>query len=170
MCDDRHHGPHDPFNGPHGAYGPKGMYGGFCCSPKDIARMKHMAHRFMGDFMGKWIPYNIEDYEDRYLILVPLPGRTKDDVNVSLLDKHLNISAKKPKIPEVEQKAEKKEEEDVFPFSWKGFSFIDVNMDIPLPLDANEDTITSKMANGLLRVSMEKKPAKSIHINEEGKN
>jgi HSP20 family molecular chaperone IbpA len=43
-------------------------------------------------------------------------------------------------------------------------------MDIPLPADANEDSIVSKMANGLLRIRIGKKPAKPININEEGSN
>ena len=39
-------------------------------------------------------------------------------------------------------------------------------MDIPLPADADENSITSKMANGLLRIRVGKKPAKPIDINE----
>jgi HSP20 family molecular chaperone IbpA len=160
MCDEKHHGPF---------YGPKGMHGCFSFTPRDIARMKRMAHRFMGNFMGSYIPHNIEDLGNSYLITVPLPGRTKEDVCVSLLDKHLNISAKKPKIPETENKEPKKESEQCCP-PWQGFTFIDVNMDIPLPPDADEETITSKMANGLLRISMGKKPAKNINIHEESNN
>ena len=48
----------------------------------------------------------------------------------------------------------------------KGFSFIEVDMDIPLPADADTDTLVSKMANGLLKITMQKKPAKNIDINE----
>jgi HSP20 family molecular chaperone IbpA len=160
MCDDRHHGP---------VHGPKGMHACFSFTPRDIARMRRMAHQFMGNFMGNYIPHNIEDLGDSYLITIPLPGRTKEEVNVSLLDKNLNISAKKPKIPKSENKEPKQEGEDWCP-PWKGFTFIDVNMDIPLPSDADENTITSKMANGLLRISMGKKPAKNINIGEEGNN
>ena len=52
------------------------------------------------------------------------------------------------------------------PFSWKGFAFVEVNMDISLPVDANADTLTSKMANGLLKISVGKKPAKNIDISD----
>ena len=65
MCHEKHYGPH--------------MFAGYC-SPKDIAKMKHMAGRFMKNFMGgfgSWIPHNIEDLGTEYLITVPLPGRTK---------------------------------------------------------------------------------------------
>ncbi len=156
MCDDKHYRPH--------------VYAG-CYSPKDIARMKHMAGRFMKHFMGgfgNWIPHNIEDLGQEYLITMPLPGRTKEDVEISLINKNLNIKAKKPKVPERE--GIKKEEKEQFAFPFHGFRFVDVNMDIPLPADANEDSIVSKMANGLLRIRIGKKPAKPIDINEEGNN
>ena len=152
-------------------HGPKGFAG--CCSfgPQDVAKMKHMAKHFMRGFMGSLIPYNLEDLGDSYLITVPLVGRTKEDVKVSLLNKHLNIKAEKPKISERETIKETTEEEKsaqewCIPFFWKGFTFIDINMDISLPVDANTDTLTSKMANGLLKITMEKKPAENINISE----
>ena len=160
MCDDRHHRP---------VHEPKGMYGYFNFTPRDIARMKRMAHHFMGNFMGNFVTHNLEDLGDSYLITIPLPGRTKEEVSVSILDKNLNISAKKPKIPESQNK-ESKQEDQYWSPPWKGFTFIDVNMDIPLPSDADENTITSRMANGLLRIVMGKKPAKNININEESNN
>jgi HSP20 family molecular chaperone IbpA len=161
MCDER-------------TYGPGGYAGHFHFGPHDVVKMKHMAGRFMRGFMrgfGSYIPYNIEDLGDKYLILVPLPGRSKEDVKVSLLNKHLNISAKKPNIAKKDKEGEKEEDKSradycCFPFEEKGFTFIDVNMDIPLPADADETTINSKMANGLLKVEMVKKPAKEININE----
>ena len=159
MCDDRHHGPRH--------HGPRRMHGCMPFNPKDIAKMKRMAHQFMGNFMGSYIHHNIEDLGDEYLITVPLPGRTKEDVTVSLINKHLNIKASKPKVPEHEAPKEKPEG---IPFMFKGFTFIDVNMDVPLPADADENKITSKMTNGLLRVIIGKKPAKPIDISEETNN
>jgi HSP20 family molecular chaperone IbpA len=157
MCHENHHDPH--------------VWAGFgSFSPRDIARMKRMAGHFIRNFMGGFgIPYNIEDLGNEYLIVVPLPGRTKDDVEVSLINKNINVKAKKPKVPEHEKKEERTKEED-FQFPWNGFRFIEVNMDIPLPADADEESISSKMSNGLLRITMAKKPAKHIDINEGGNN
>jgi HSP20 family molecular chaperone IbpA len=125
----------------------------------------------MRGFMGSHIPHNIEDLGDSYLITVPLAGRTKEDVKVSLINKHLNIKAEKPKIPEKEKLDEKPKEQEsphefYGPMFWKGFTFIEVNMDIPLPVDADTDTIVSKMANGLLKVTFNKKPPKKIDVSE----
>jgi HSP20 family molecular chaperone IbpA len=159
MCHEKHH------------HGPKGFAGCFQFGPRDIAKMKRMAKHFMPGFMGSHIPYNVEDLGDFYLITVPLAGRKKDEVKVSLINKHINIKAEKPKIPERENLKEKPEEEAsaqdwCMPFFRKGFSFIEVNMDIPLPIDADTDTLVSKMANGLLKITMNKKPAKKIDISD----
>ena len=149
--------------------GPRRMHGCMPFNPKDIAKMKRMAHQFMGNFMGNYIHHNIEDLENEYLITVPLPGRTKEDVSVSLINKNLNIKAKKPKVPEHE-KVKQEPEQKEFPFMFKGFTFVEVNMDVPLPADADENKISSRMTNGLLRVIIGKKPAKPIDITDEPNN
>jgi len=159
-CGPRHHNQN---------YGPKQMHGCMPFNPRDIAKMKQMAHQFMGGFMGDYIHHNMEDLGSEYLITVPLPGRTKEDVTVSLINKHLNIKANKPKVPEHEKVTEELIKQG-FPFMFKGFRFIDVNMDVPLPADADENQITSKMTNGLLRVIIGKKPAKPIDITDEPNN
>lgn len=159
MCDDMHHGQRD-------------FAGCFPFGAKDIAKMKRMVGHFMRSFaggMGRWIPHNVEDLGDSYLITVTLPGRAKEDVQVSIINKILNVKAKKPKISEKttdEEKPKEKTHHHGFPFFWKGFMFIDVDMDIPLPADADENSIISKMANGLLKITIGKKPAKKIDINE----
>jgi len=153
-------------------HNPRFFTGNCNFSPHDIAKMKNMAGHFIKNFMGhygNYIPHNIEDLGESYLITIPLPGRTKENVNVSVIDKILNITAKKPNIPEYEKtKGEKKKSNQQIP--GMGFRFIEVNMDIPLPSDADENLISSKMTNGLLRIIVNKKPAKNININDERNN
>jgi HSP20 family molecular chaperone IbpA len=171
--------PHGPQN-PHGHHGPRGHHGhhgrrsiGGCFpfDPRIMPKMKKMAKHFMRGMMGNQIPYNLEDLGESYLITVPLAGRTREEVNISLLTNHINIKAEKPKIPERENLKEKPEEinspNDWFnPGFWKGFTFIDVNMDIPLPADTDTESIVSKMSNGLLKITFGKKPAKKIDISD----
>ena len=162
-----HHGPH----GQHGHRGRRGMAGCFPFDPQMMHKMKKMARHFMRGFMGNQIPYNLEDLGDSYLITVPLAGRTKEDVKVSLLTNHLNIKAEKPKIPEMEKLKDKPEDEsssnECCGTSFgRGFTFIDVNMDIPIPADTDTETILSKMSNGLLKITFGKKPAKKIDISD----
>jgi len=132
-------------------YGPKGFAGFFNFGPHEIAKMKQMARHFMHGFMGSYIPFNIEDLGDSYLITVPLAGRTKEEIKVSLINK---------------LKDKNSDQDWCMPFFRKGFSFIDVDMDIPLPSDADTETLVSKMSNGLLKITMGKKPAKKIDISE----
>ena len=164
------HGPHGQ-RGHHGHRGRRGMAGCFPYDPQMIHKMKKMASHFMRGFMGNQIPYNLEDLGDSYLITVPLAGRTKEDVKVSLLTNHLNIKAEKPKIPEMEKLKDKPEDESSVneccgPSFGRGFTFIDVNMDIPIPADTDTETILSKMSNGLLKITFGKKPAKKIDISD----
>ena len=112
---------------------------------------------------------NIEDLGEIYLITVPLPGRAKEDVNVSIINKIINITASKPNIPEHDG-AKQPPNKRKYSFPGMGFRFIEVNLDIPLPSDADENFISSKMANGLLRITVNKKPAKNIDINDERQN
>ncbi len=168
-----HSNPHGPRHS-HGHHGKKGMMGCFPFSPEQMHNMKHMAKHFMRGFMGGYgrhIPYNIEDLGENYLITIPLAGRTKEEVKVSLINNHLNIKAEKPKIPETEKVKEKPEEKSgneccCSPQFLRGFTFVEVNMDIPLPVDVDPETIVSKMANGLLKITMGKKPAKNINISD----
>ena len=163
--------------GPHGhgrghGHGRRGMAGCFPFSPQQMHKMKNMAKHFMHGFMGghgSHIPHNVEDLGESYLITVPLAGRTKEEVKVSLINKNLNIKAEKPKIPERESIKEKPEEEQAgqeccAPNFQKGFTFIELNKDIPLPADAYTDTVVSKMDNGLLKITFGKKPAKNIDV------
>ncbi len=161
---------HGQGHGRGGGHGRRGMAGCFPFNPQRIQKMTKMAHHFMRGMMGNQIPHNVEDLGESYLITVPLAGRTKEEVKVSLINKNLNIKAEKPKIPERESIKEKPEEEQAgqeccAPNFRHGFTFIDVNMDIALPADADTDTIVSKMANGLLKITFGKKPAKKIDVN-----
>jgi len=147
---------------------------GHGCGPMPFMRgiphmMKKFAHHMEGCMgrVGSWVPYNLERREDGYIITVPLPGRKKEDVSVSLIGNSLNIKAAKPKT-DGEPNEESGQPEN--PFLRFFFKFIDVDMDIPLPANADLDSIKSVMANGLLKVKVGKKPSKKIDINDAGNN
>ncbi|MFX1276895.1 MAG: Hsp20/alpha crystallin family protein [Promethearchaeota archaeon] len=149
---------------------PEFLFG--ACSPfmgNEFKAIGHMVRNCLGGFMEQykgWVPYNLEDKGDHYLILVPLSGRTKEEVKVSLINNTLNITAEKPQFTEEEEKSKKQE----IPFIKNFFAFVDVNLDIPLPADANNEAIKSIMQNGLLKVKVGKKPPRNININEEQNN
>jgi len=157
MCNEKGHEPHIG-------------YGFFPFGGKDMHQMMRKFNRHMKECFGRlgsWVPYHLHKAETEYLITVPLPGRTKEDLNVSLIGGCLNVKATKPKNAE---KIKKDEVTPGFPFLRHFFSFIDVDMDIDLPADADLDSIKSIMTNGLLRIKMGKKPSKTINVDTEGNN
>lgn len=123
----------------------------------------NMAH------VGHWVPHNLEERQNEYLIQIPLPGRGKEDIKVSLTGRTLNIKASKPKEAEEESKDEKCNH-PFGGFMRHLFSFIEVDMDIPLPENADENNIKSAMSKGLLKIKIGKKPAKNINIDVNGTN
>jgi len=170
MCDE--HGFRTPrARHPHAEH-PFGMGLGamFGCGPEDMKRMGQMARKWMHAFMGGYeggVPYNLEDKGEHYLVSVPLAGRTKEDVKVSLINNTLNVKADKPKFDGEEPKKEEKKAEGPIPFTANFFRFVKVDMDIQLPTDADKDSIKSLMQNGLLKIKVGKKPPTNINISDE---
>ena len=175
MCDEHGFRPpraghHRPGRRPVGH--PPGIgIGAMCgCGPKEMKMIGQMAqkwmHAFMGNFQGG-VPYNLDDKGDHYLVSVPLAGRTKEDVKVSLINSTLNIKADKPKTSEEESDKKETKAEGTFPFRVNYFKFVKVDMDIQLPSDADKDVIKSLMQNGLLKIKVGKKPPTNIDISDE---
>ena len=174
MCDE--HGFRPPGTGHHRpgrrpAGHPPGIGIGAMCGlgPKEMKMIGQMARKCMHAFMGGYeggVPYNLEDKGDHYLVLVPLSGRTKEDVKVSLINNTLNVKADKPKTGEGESDKKDTKTEGI-PFRANFFRFVKVDMDIQLPADADKDTIKSLMQNGLLKIKVGKKPPTNIDISDE---
>ncbi len=161
MCKVYGHGVHG-----HGEFTPMAFFkmnmGGM--AKKMMSHIKGCMTHFEG-----WIPYDIEDFDNYYMISIPLPGISKENVKVSLISNSLNIKVKRPTEVIKSKTPEDKEDEirsgaiawkDLLNFIWKK----DVNLDIPLPPDINNETIKSKINNGLLKVRIDKIPPKRINI------
>jgi len=159
-------------------FNPKFRQGCGCSPPffgKEIAGMIQgivsQMKNSMGSFEG-WVPYDIEELEDCFKIIVPLPGLAKENVKVSLINGCLNISTTKPESEEEEGKnikSEKYRGKGTFPFVRSWFSALwdkQINLDVPLPPAADENNVKSAMKNGLLKIKIGKKPAKKIDIND----
>ncbi len=165
MCDPRFGPkcgqPHTPVHG-------RGMNFSHFCGPEFGKKMQQVFQHVNQCFgqMGGGIPYNLEDRGENYLITVPLAGRSKEEVKVSLIGRTLNITADKPKGEEGKKDGNKPEEK-IGGFMRKLFSFVDVNMDIPLPANANDQDIKSVMSNGVLKVKIGKNLPTNIDINDE---
>ncbi|MFX0071936.1 MAG: Hsp20/alpha crystallin family protein [Candidatus Hermodarchaeota archaeon] len=142
----------------------------------DFSGIMNDVNKWMGQWTKKfegWVPYDIEEKDDNYFIVMPLPGLTKEEVDVSLIGRELNIKTKKKTPEENETKDEKESKKNLY----RGHGFLryflnmlwkkGVDMDIQIPDDADENSIKSIMANGLLKIKFGKKPSKRVDINVE---
>jgi len=91
---------------------------------------------------------DLVDKGDKYIVEIDLPGVDKKDINVTLVDHHLKIVASR--------KIEKEERDENYILSERMFS--GYKRIIPLPEDANENSIKAKYENGVLRIEIGKKP------------
>ena len=76
-----------------------------------------------------------KESEDAYSLYVPLTGLGKEDVNVSVLDGIVKLTAK-GKVAEQE---------------------LDISKSIPLPAKADPETLEAKMEKGLLSITVQKR-------------
>lgn len=168
MCQGQEKGHGQGMGGHKGSCGGHPQMMGFNM-PNMMRMLKHNMSQCLGHG-GHTVPYNMNSVDDGYLVVIPLSGRTKEDVKVSLYNNILNVKASKPKGDEGEKvKAEGGDNGcGCGPGFFRNFfNFIEVDLDIPLPPDANEDEIKSVMANGLLKIKVGKKPAKTINVDDE---
>jgi HSP20 family molecular chaperone IbpA len=144
---------------------------GMASMMKDI--LSHMKHHIKD--IKNWIPYYFEEYLENYMLIIPLPGFAKKDIQINLIGNTINIKAKK-KEKSVEENKIPEEKQNIFPgnqFIRQIFKHLwekGIDMDIALPSDINKSEIKSKMVNGLLKIKLDKKEQEKINIDIENNN
>jgi HSP20 family protein len=104
---------------------------------------------------------NIKEDEDKFEVELAAPGFKKSDFKVEINNGQLNICSEKKS----ENESEKNENYRVKEFSYQSF-----NRSISLPDTVNEDKVSAKYEDGLLKLQIPKKdeakakPAKEIKI------
>ena len=88
---------------------------------------------------------NVKQDENHYTIEMSVPGYKKEDINISLKDNKLFISS------EVDHSSEET-------YRLKEFSYGAFKRSFNLPKDANQEEINAKVSNGILRLTIAKKP------------
>ena len=96
--------------------------------------------------------------KDEYTITVDLPGRTEEDLDISVKDKVLTIATV----------SKKDKERDKVKYLLKERSRDNFKRTFYLPKDASQEDVTAKLLNGVLTVTIKrcvKQEAKKICIN-----
>lgn len=111
-------------------------------------------------FTKEWMPLvNIKDDEDIYEIELAVPGFKKEEIEVSVDNGLITISA-------LSEKTEEKEEEH---YTRREFSSSSFTKSFSIPKDASEDDVQASYEDGVLRVDLHKinnpiDPKKTIEI------
>ncbi len=88
---------------------------------------------------------NVKQDEKQYSIEMSIPGYSKKEINIALKDNKLVISSDIDKSTKDTYKL-------------KEFSYGAFNRSFNLPKDANQEDIDAKVANGILHLTIGKKP------------
>ncbi len=102
---------------------------------------------------------DIKETKKEVLVSAELPGMEVEDINISLTDNVLSLRGEK-------KQENKQEGENYYHMECSYGSF---NRNIPLPNEVESDNVKAEFKNGILKVSMTKKPesqqkAKRIEI------
>ncbi len=110
---------------------------------------------------GMWSPaVDLVDKEDKLVAKVELPGVEKKDVKLSLNDSNLTIQGEMKKDEETEK-------EDYY---YRERAYGNYARTISLPAEIDKEKIKAKFKNGILEITMPKKPEvkpKEINIESE---
>ena len=90
--------------------------------------------------------YNIRETESEYIITIPLPGVRKEDINLYLVDNKLVLEVNS------QRRAEKKDKNEEF----ISVGVINIRQEIPLPINADKNSIKAEYRNGLLVIRIKK--------------
>jgi HSP20 family protein len=103
-----------------------------------------------GDEMLQTVPsVNVKETDQYYSIEVAAPGLKKEDFNVDVEGNFLTISCEKETRDEKETKDR---------FSRKEYSYTSFSRSFTLPDNADSEHISAKYEDGLLRLTINKKP------------
>ncbi|MGZ3649791.1 MAG: Hsp20/alpha crystallin family protein [Bdellovibrionota bacterium] len=103
------------------------------------------------------LPYNVEEKGSHYLLTFDVPGFSKDDIKVEVLDNQLHITGERS-----EERGEKKGTR--FESSYGA-----IEQWLTLPQNTKADSVEAHIENGVLRIAIEKtaaSKAKEIKVSE----
>ena len=139
---------------------PRGMhFAGGACGTKFDPNLMHM-------MMSKWqnyMPYDLEETKNEYIVTMPLPGLEVKDIEVSVRGSEILIEAKREQKP-VEEGVEKpiKLEKQA---SWILNRPISVKIATQSGIDPEK--VKARLKLGVLKVNFTKLPKTTIDIDEE---
>lgn len=128
-------------------------------NPMVAPTFRSLVEDFFGDsdflnFKDKnFVPaVNIKEMEGEFEVELAVPGMTKDDIKVEVLDGVMTISAEKKE--EKEEKTKK--------YTRREFSYNQFSRSFTLPEHVNSETINANYVDGVLRLHLPKMEKKTL--------
>lgn len=90
---------------------------------------------------------NISEVDDKYVISLAIPGVSKSEINLEVKDQSLTIA-----VP-------KQENNEEVNFKWREFDYSTTKRTFKLSNAIDTSSIKAEMANGILTITLTKKPA-----------
>lgn len=98
---------------------------------------------------------DVKETKDSYVLDMDLPGKTENDVDLSLKDDVLTISSHQEETKEKKSEAKDAEQGEWLIRERRNYSF---TRRFTLPQDVNTDGVNASFKNGVLTVVMPRKP------------
>ena len=145
---------HQPYKGRPGMH-----FVGGSCGPSFDPNFMHM-------MMSKWqnyMPYDLEETKNEYIVTMPLPGLEVKNIEVSVRGSEILIEAKREPKP-IEEGVEQpvKLEKQA---SWILNRSISVRIEVQSAIDPEK--VKARLKLGILTVNFTKLPKTTINIDEE---
>ena len=112
----------------------------------------------------QFMPYELQETKTNFFVIMPLPGFESKEVGVSVNDNTIFIEAHR----KLEEKSTTVEDAPQVIVSWGRPIWDRQNVEVSIPLHAEIETesVKAKLSRGILSVSFQKKPRKSVSVEE----
>ncbi|WP_435127189.1 Hsp20/alpha crystallin family protein [Halobaculum sp. D14] len=112
------------------------------------SELQELGRQFDGEF-GAGVDVDVAETDDDVVVTADLPGFDADDIEVSVADRELSLSA------EHEQRREEERDEETH-YHLRERSTQSVTRRLRLPAEVNETEATAEFENGVLTVTLPK--------------
>ena len=123
-----------------------------------IDDMERAFEDFRTGMRGYWFPsisvtgsripaIDIKDAGNEYIVEADMPGVTKENVDIEIIEGGLKITAKREEVSEEEREGYIRRERGYMSFHRR----------LPIPEDSNVDSIEARLVDGVLQITIPKK-------------
>jgi HSP20 family molecular chaperone IbpA len=141
------------------------------CGPHPFMHMHYGGPQFQWLLNQNWetfMPYDLSQTDDQYLVTMPLPGFESKNIQVSIKGKSILIEATKPEIKK-EETSDKSENGPKTILSIGRFIWDKNHVEVEIPVDEDivPDNAKAKLVHGMLNVTFKRKPGTKVNVEGE---